>query len=99
MYIYIYIYIYLFEELRWVLNQPTIDISPGQVPETPEKEPEKTTSHRDSVVEATTLVGLSRENVGFNEQNCDLTHKSLVFSSQNEDFGWNEAVGNKRYWV
>jgi len=47
----------------------------------------KTTSHRDSVVEATTLVGLSRENVGFNEQNCDLTHKSLVFSSQNEDFG------------
>jgi hypothetical protein len=39
------------------------------------------------VVEATTLVGLSRENVGFTEQNCDLTHKSLVLSSQNGDFG------------
>jgi hypothetical protein len=39
------------------------------------------------VVEATTMVGLSRENVGFTEQNCDLTHKSLVLSSQNGDFG------------
>ena len=55
----------------------------------------KTTSHRDSVVEATTMVGLSRENGGFTEQNCDLTHKSSVLSSQNGDFGWMRLLGIK----